>query len=239
MLPRGCQCQAVKLLCMRSALIALVFFAASARADLLDRVISRATDLAGPSFQSCGEINQDDTEDCFLRAYQRKLVAIGTFSVHGSQHEAAEARVLTAKGQLITISAYSDRPGLTEERCSRVFLALEFTKQRVRCRDGYRAPLGATILKSRPVWFTRREEHPAVLEGPSPAPACPDKPDGHLIAQLLVNSDGSVPEVQLVRVPKGCDAKRIERIFKRWRFSPPRKNGEPVATVEVIQWPAN
>ena len=225
---------------MRSALIAVALFAASARADLLDQVISRATDLTGPRFQSCGDSSTDDARDCFLRAYKEKLAAIATYAIHGSQHEAAEAQVLTPKGELITISAYSDRAGLTEERCAHPFLAVEFTKERVRCREGYRPPLGATILKSRPVWFTRKEEHPTALDAAlPPSSVCRPHETGHIIAQLLVDAEGRVPEVQLLHLPPGCDAKKIERVLKRWRYSPPRKNGEPVATVEVVQFSFN
>ena len=213
----------------------IAFCAALLHADasLVDQVISRATDLAGPSFQSCGEITTDAGEDCFLYAYKHKLAAVGFFSVNGKQHQAAEARVLTHERVLITISAYSDRPGLTEVRCAEPFLATEFAKQRLRCRDKYRPPLGATILSSRPVWLTKKEEHPRVLEHPD-LPYCPNA-HGKAIAQLLVDASGAVPEVQLILVPKGCSAAEIEKTLKRWRYSPPMKDGKPIATVEVIE----
>lgn len=216
--------------------IALCAALLHADASLVDQVISRATDLTGSSFQSCGEITTDAGEDCFLYAYKHKLAAIGFFSVNGKEHQAAEARVLTREGALITISAYSDRPGLTEVRCAEPFLATEFAKQRVRCKDKYRPPLGATILTSRPVWLTKKEEHPRVLEHPYfPETACPNV-HGKAIAQLLVDASGAVPEVQLILVPKGCSAAEIEKTLKRWRYSPPRKDGKPIATVEVIEF---
>jgi hypothetical protein len=108
---------------------AITFCAAMLHADvasLVDQVISRATDLAGPSFQSCGEITTDAAEDCFLYAYKH-------------------------------------------------------------------------------------------------------------LAQLLVDARGHVPEVQMILVPSGCSGKAIESILKRWRYSPPKKDGKPIATVEVIE----
>lgn len=220
----------------RTILLIACLAALEGRADLTDQVIARATELTGPSFQSCGDTSTDAAEDCFLAAYERKLPAIGFFAIHGASIEAAQARALTAKGELITISAYSNRPGLTEERCRHPFLAVEFTKQRVRCKEKYRRPLGASILKSRPVWLTRSEPHPKALDDPMPPPSvCPANVTRPVIAQLLVDQDGRVPEVELVVVPPGCDAKQIESVLKRWRYPPPMKNGQPIATVEVIQ----
>jgi hypothetical protein len=206
-------------------------------AGLVDRVISRATDLAGPSFQSCGEITIDAGEDCFLYSYRHKLAAIGFFSVNGKEHQAAEARVLTRDGALITVSAYSDRPGLTEVRCAEPFIATEFAKQRVRCKDKYQPPLGAKTLKSRPVWLTTKEEHPVALEHPSiPDSVCRSlAADSKAIAQLLVDDRGNVPEVQMIIVPAGCSGKDIESVLKRWRYSPPKKDDKPIATVVVIE----
>ena len=206
-------------------------------AGLVDQVTSRATDLAGPSFQSCGEITTDAGEDCFLYAYKHKLAAIGFFSINGKEHQAAEARVLTRDGGLITISAYSDRPGLTEVRCAEPFIATEFAKQRVRCKDKYRPPLGAKTLKARPVWLTTKEEHPVLLNPPNiPSSVCPSLPENRrVIAQLLVNPSGRVEEVELIVVPPGCDAAEIEKRLKRLRYSQPKKDGKPVTTVVVME----
>jgi len=224
----------------RCVAVATVFCAAVANAhgaDLLDQVIARATEIAGSSFQSCGEYTTDSGEECLRYAYEHKLPAIGFFSVNGKLHQAAEARVLLKDGGLVTVSAYSDRPGLTEYRCIEPFLAVEFTKKRVRCRDKYSPPLGAKILRSRPVWFTRKEEHPVALRHPNvPDSVCPSlTTDAKAIAQLLVDRNGGVPEVQLILVPPGCSGKEIENVLKRWRYSPPKKDGKPVATVEVIE----
>ena len=217
---------------VRILILALAFGASIARADLLDKVISRATDLTGPSFQSCGDISTDDGEDCFLRAYDHKLTAIGTFNIAG---RAAEARVLTAERKLITISAYSDKSGLTEESCKQPFIAIEFTKRRVRCKNDYRPPLGATILTSRPVWLTKKEELPVAIEHPQvPGSVCKTKPS-KIIAQQLVDVLGTVPEVQLIVVPKDCSAKKVEEILKRWRYTPPTKDGKPINTVIVLE----
>lgn len=225
---------------VRSIAITIAFCAAVADArgaSLLDQVIARATELAGPSFQSCGEYTTDSGEECLLYAYEHKLPAFGFFSVNGKLHQAAETRVLTKEGALVTVSAYSDKPGLTEYRCEEPFLAVEFTKKRLRCKDKYSPPLGAKLLKSRPVWFTRKEEHPFAIRHPQiPDSVCPSlTTNAKAIAQLLVDQDGRVPEVQLILVPPGCSGKEIENVLKRWRYSPPKKDGKPVATVEVIE----
>ena len=221
---------------MRISVVVFALFASVARADLLDQVISRATDITGARFQSCGDFSHDDGEDCFLHAYDQKLAAIATFAVNGKQAQAAEARVLTPDGKLTTISAFSDRAGLTEKECRQPFIAIEFTKRRVRCKDDYRPPLGASILKSRPVWLTTKEEHPVAIEHPEiSASVCPAK-TGKIIAQLLVDALGNVPEVQLIIVPPECSREKIENVLKRWRYTPPKKNGEPIAaTVEVLE----
>ena len=224
----------------RSVVMALACCTAVATArgaDLLDQVIARATELAGPSFQSCGDYSSESGEDCLLLAYEQKLPAIAFFSVNGKLHQAAEARVLMKGGGLVTVSAYSDRPGLTESRCPEPFLAVEFTKKRVRCKDKYQPPLGAKILKSRPVWLTRSEEHPVILEHPKiPESVCTSLPtSAKAIAQLLVDRTGRVPEVQLILVPPGCSGAKIEEVLKRWRYSPPKKDGKPIDTVEVIE----
>ena len=54
------------------------------------------------------------------------------------------------------------------------------------------------------------------------------------IAQLLVDSTGRIPEVELVLLPSGCSGAAITDILKRWRYSEPKKFGRPIATVEVI-----
>jgi hypothetical protein len=220
-------------------LIAIVFaMAASMRAaEPIDRVIARATELTGSSFQSCGTIamTSPEGEECFLAAYEHKVPAIGTFSVHGKQLTAAEAKVLTKDGTFITISATSDRAELTEHRCAEPFIAVEFTRRRVRCRDKYDPPLGAGILKEPPTWLTSKEEHPTALDTPElPRSVCSASVDGKIIVQLLVDSAGHVPEVQIVRLPQGCSAPEIRRILKLWRFSPPRRNNQPINTVEVF-----
>lgn len=223
----------------RCVALAILFCAAANTrgANLLDQVIARATEIAGPSFQSCGEYTTDSGEECLRYAYEHKLPAIGFFSVNGKTHQAADARVLLKGGGLVTVSAYSDRPGLSAYRCIEPFLAVEFTKKRVRCREKYSAPLGAKILTSRPVWFTRAEEHPTVLRHVDiPDSVCPSlATDAKAIAQLLVDRNGRVPEVQLILVPPGCSGKKIADILKSWRYSPPKKDGKPVATVEVIE----
>jgi hypothetical protein len=221
----------------RQVLVAVIALCASiARADLLQQVLDRAREITGPSFQSCGVYTDDSAEDCFLAAYRAKQPAIAYFSVAGVHHQAADARVITPENAFVTVSAYSEQPGLKEKRCAHPFIAIEFTKERLRCKDDYRAPLGAKILKSKPVWLTGKDEHPTPIERPAVPPSvCPDK-KGKIIAQVLVDALGTVPEVQLIVVPKGCSAAKIEKVLKRWRYTPPKKDGKLIpATVEVLE----
>jgi len=206
-------------------------------AEPLDRVIARATELTGGSFQSCGTISvtSPEGEDCFLAAYEQKLPAIGTFSVHGGTIDVAEAQVLTKDGTFVTVFASSDKPGISEHRCAEPFVALEFTRKRVRCREKYVAPLGASLLNEPPVWLTSKEEQPKLLESSEiPKSACPPDFEGKIPVQLLVDSSGRVPEVQILRLPDGCSASEISKTFKTWRFSPPKRNGESINTVKVF-----
>ena len=86
------------------------------------------------------------------------------------------------------------------------------------------------------MWLTSKEEHPVAIEHPDPPPsACPHV-HGKAIVQLLVDALGRVPEVQLLIAPPGCSRKKIEDVLKRWRYTPPKKDGKPIAaTVEVIE----
>ena len=224
--------------CSKALSFAIALFVAPLvrAAEPLDRVVDRALELTGPSFQSCGEISitSPEGEECFLDAYERRRPAIGTFSVRGSKIAAASAHVITKDGALVTITASSDKPELIEHRCAEPFIAVEFTNKRVRCKEKYDPPLGAAILKEPPVWLTSKEEHPELLEGPMPASACPAS-SGKVIVQLLVDSAGRVPEARILRLAPGCSASEISTVLKTWRYSPPKKNGKPINTVEIIE----
>lgn len=219
------------------ASVALAIPCCARAVEPIDRVIARATELTGPSFQSCGSIsiNSPGAEDCFLAAYEGKLPAIATSSVSGTELRTAKAQVLAKDGAFVTVSASNDKAELTEHRCGEPFVAIEFTRKRLRCRDDYVEPLGASILREPPVWLTSNDEQPKLLGGGDvPKSVCSKPFDGKIIVQLLVDSAGRVPDLQIIRLPDGCSAQGIRNVLKSWRFSRPMRNGKAISTVKMF-----
>jgi hypothetical protein len=216
-----------------ASLAARLLFAAASQDTLVNRVMSRAHELAGPASRDCGDSSSPAGEDCLLDAFKAKTPAIASFSVHGSVHAAAEAQLIGKDGSLVTVSAYSGDSGIVEKRCAVPVVVREYGQRRLRCKDNYLTPLGATTLNERP-YLTTNDERPEILERPDiPASACPpsSKP---VVAQLLIDETGHVPELRLLVVPPGCSTEAVVSTLKRWRYSPAKRNGTPVPNLLIL-----
>jgi len=79
------------------------------------------------------------------------------------------------------------------------------------------------------------DEAPKLIKGAKPVypdDAYAKRIEGTVMLQILIDTQGRVADVKVVKSIPELDAAAVATV-RRWRFTPARKNGQPVAAVAM------
>jgi hypothetical protein len=214
-----------------------IAFVAQAQSNIATGSLSeRIRQLAGPNAKDCGQAGsltvagEGLAEPCLVSAFQSHQAAFWIQNEASRLAPTAAAVVVMPSGTVYRITRERSDSSLSENSCVQPFVATEYGRQRLRCKESYSPPYRAGDLALRvggPDVVAPRPVAPLHLD---PAVCGSGKPGEGAQVEFVISEEGKVLLADVFAVPKPCDLPALVAGLRKVQFTPGTLRGTPMLT---------